>query len=315
MTKNERRNLFAEVTDRIIAALNKGVVPWHRPWRDSKKGAGTLPTSVSTGKPYRGINVFLLDMTANADGYTSQWWGTFNALKERGGIVRKGEKGTTVVFWKRLVVKTTPEEKAKTGKDKKVIPMLRHFNVFNVEQCEWEKGMPERFDPSTLVEDDDTEWDPIAEAEAIVKGYEKSPSIHHGGDAAYYSPSRDMIQVPDAAQFETTEQYYSTLFHELTHSTGHKDRLNRNTLVEGHRFGDEMYAKEELVAEMGAAMLAAVAGIHLTTIEPSAAYIKNWLQALSNDEKLVISAGAAAQKAADHILGIKFEDDKEDDAK
>lgn len=301
-----RRDLYQEVTDTILASLEAGTVPWHQPWKyDATVG---LPTSISTGKGYRGVNVFVLWMTAQAKGYSSPWWGTFNAIKERGGMVRKGEKGTTVVFWKRLVVKVKPEERAANGgKDTKVIPMLRHFVVFNAAQAD---GLPERFTDSPTV--DLTDFDPIATCEEIVEGYTDGPVVVEGHDGgAWYSPQLDRVSLPPRGAFDSAEAYYSTMFHELGHSTGHASRLNRPGIVENHRFGDELYSKEELVAEMTAAMLSAVAGIHQRTVPASAAYLEHWMRVLRGDPKLIISAGGAAQRAADRILGTKFEEEAE----
>lgn len=301
-----RRDIYQEITDTVIAALEAGTVPWHKPWASTGQ-AGAFPTSIGSGKPYRGVNLFLLGLTAQAKGYTSPYWGTFNAIKERGGMVRKGEKGTLVTFWKRLVVDTTPDERAAGRGDKKAIPMLRHYCVFNAEQAE---GLPEKY--SAPVEVDLTGFDPIAEAEAIVAGYQSAPIIKEGGfDGAWYSPARDLVSMPARSDFDGPEEWYSTLFHELGHSTGHKDRLARPSLLESHRFGDESYSREELVAEMTAAMLSTVAGIDQRTVPNSAAYIAGWLKALKNDPKLVVQAGGQAQRAADHILGVSFNEEGE----
>lgn len=295
----ERRDLYQEITDAIVTQLENGTVPWHKPW-NAESG---LPLSMSTKKPYRGINVFLLAMTASAKGYTSPYWGTFNRIKELGGSVRKGEKGTTVVFWKMLRVELRPEERH--GKEThKVIPMLRYFVVFNADQAD---GLPERFEASET----DSEFSPVQEAEMIVLGWTSRPKVHTGDVAAYYRPSTDSIHMPDRESFDSPEAWYSTLFHEMTHSTGHPSRLNRPTLLESHRFGDENYSKEELVAEMGAAMLCGMSGIAQTTVPQSAAYIESWLRALRNDKKLLVAAAGQAQKAADHILGATYEEGEE----
>lgn len=301
----DRRDIYAEVTETIIAALEQGTVPWHRPWNAAETG---LPVSISTGKPYRGVNVFLLMFSGQAKGYSSPWWGTFKAIQERGGSVRKGEKGTLVTFWKRLSVPTTAEEQATTKKDRKVIPMLKHYVVFNAEQAD---GLPEKFGLETF--EPGEEWDPIGTCEEIAAGYTDGPTVsHNGGNRAFYRPMSDSVHMPTREAFESPDAYYSTLFHELTHSTGHESRLARKTLLESHAFGDTSYSKEELVAEMGAAMLSAVAGIHQTTVEQSAAYLAGWLRALRSDPKLIIQAGGAAQRAADRILGITFIDGAED---
>jgi antirestriction protein ArdC len=298
-----RKDIYAEVTNTIIEALEAGTVPWHRPWN----AATGLPMSMSSRRAYRGVNVFLLEMTARAKGFSSPWWGTYKQIADHGGQVRKGEKSTMVVFWKRLTVSTTAEEKARTGKDEKAIPMLRYFQVFNADQAD---GLPERFSAGA---DQGDGFDPVAEAEAILTGYAAAPSVHHGGSQAFYRPGTDSIHMPDREAFESGDAYYSTLFHEMTHSTGHTSRLARPTLLESHAFGDESYSKEELVAEMGAAMLSGMAGIHQATIPASAAYVASWLRVLKGDPKMVVQAAGQAQRAADHILGATFEE-KGDDA-
>lgn len=290
--RGQRRDIYAEITDEIVQQLEGGTVPWHQPWNASVG----LPVSMSTKRPYRGINVFLLAIKAQTNGYRSTWWGTYRQVAELGGQVRKGERSSVVVFWKLLKRDATPEERAKTGRSVVTIPMLRHFNVFNAEQCD---GLGEAFHAG----EDRPSFDAIAECERIVESYESAPTIRHGGGRAAYSPGLDVVFMPDRQDFQSADGYYSTLFHELTHSTGHTSRLARPTLLESHAFGDESYSKEELVAEMGAAMLSGVAGIEQRTVPQSAAYIASWLKALQNDPKLVIQAAAQAQKAADRILG------------
>jgi antirestriction protein ArdC len=278
-----KADAYGKITDKIIAALEQGVVPWNKPWR-SVNGNG--PTSLQTGREYRGINVWLLSIEAQMRGYTSPYWVTFKQAKERGGTVRKGEKSTEVVLWKPF--KKTIEV---DGKDEeKSFLMMRTFNVFNVDQCDGievpkSEPLPER--------------DPIEACEQIVLGY-YGPTIKHGGNRAYYSPALDYIQMPQRNQFTSSEAYYGTLFHELAHSTGHEDRLNRTF---GGSFGTETYSKEELVAEMAASFLRGEAGIDLD-IEQSASYISSWLSKLKDDRKMVVQAAAAAQKASDLILGL-----------
>ena len=285
MTKQDAYKL---VTDRIIEALEAGIVPWHKPW---KAYGSNVPMSLSTGKAYNGVNVWTLSATAMLRGYSSAWWITFKQAKERGGSVRKGEKGTPVVFWK-FIEKTDPA----TGDVTERIPLLRYFTVFNVEQCDGieapvSEPMPER--------------DPIEACEAIARGYVGSPEVKHGGDRAYYSPALDYVQMPQMGAFDTSEHYYGTLFHELAHSTGHADRLARKSLIHPAPFGSEDYSREELIAEMAAAFLCGQAGIEVN-VQHHASYIGSWLKALTNDPKLVVQAGAAASKAANLILGDTF---------
>lgn len=296
-----RRDIYAEVTDRVMEALETGTVPWHKPWNAS----GILPTSVATGRPYRGINVWLLSMTAQAQGYGSPYWLTFNQAKERGGSVRKGERGTLVVFWKLF---DADRENAATGRTETVkIPILRHFTVFNLEQTD-DVSLPPRFDLPEHVE-----LDPHLGLEAVQAGYVDGPQvIHREQDRAYYEPTADRITIPMTYQYPSVDAFGSTLLHELAHSTGHASRLDRFAKTgEPQHFGSERYAREELLAEMGAAMLAVFAGIEPQT-ENSAAYIRSWLDALRGDSKLVVQAAQAAQKAVDRILGTTFDnDDKE----
>jgi len=290
MTKQEKKDAYKLVTDRIIEALEAGIVPWHKPWK-SWAGHGA-PISLSTGKAYQGVNVWVLAATAMIHGYTSPYWTTFKQAQERGGTVRKGEKGTPVVFWK-FIEKRDPASGEVTDK----IPFLRYFTVFNLDQCDNVTApaiepLPER--------------DPIEACEQIAAGYWNGPRVNHGGNRAYYSPALDMIGMPLMGQFETSEHYYSTLFHEQVHSTGHADRLGRKSLISPAPFGSEDYSREELIAEMGAAFLCGVAGIEVN-VPQHAAYIGSWLRNLQDDPKLVVQAAAAAQKAAGLILGDREE--------
>ena len=231
-------------------------------------------------------------------GYSSPFFGTFNSLKKNGGIVRKGEKGTLVSFWKRF-----EKEDPETG-IVDTIPFLRLFTVFSVDQADWEKGIPEKFIPDAAPED----HDPIEAAVGIVKGYFDSeekpvpPSLSHGGNSAFYAPAKDSIRMPEMGQFTGADEYYSTLFHEMGHSTGSKDRLNRKSLQDVNSFGDHAYSREELVAEFTACFLCGDAGIE-DTRENSAAYLRNWIGKLEDDPKLLIQAAAQATKAARYIHG------------
>lgn len=286
------------ITDRIVEALEAGVVPWHQPWDARHDG----PRSLSSRKPYQGVNVFTLLLTAMAKGYTSPWWGTYKQIVERGGQVRQGEKGTPVVFWRILEVK---DANAPDGKKK--IPMLRYFTVFNADQAE---GDDFKVPASDVVEQD---IDPVDYADEIVQGYIAAggPPVSHGGDRAAYAPTLDKIVMPTTGQFHSAAGYYSTLFHELGHSTGHASRLNRDGITDPIKFGSEKYGKEELIAEMSAAFLCAEAGV-AQTVETHAGYIASWLRTIQGDPKLVVQAAGAAQKAANLVLGrTKTEDEEE----
>jgi antirestriction protein ArdC len=272
---------YQEVTDRITAALERGTVPWHRPWSISQG----RPMSID-GRPYNGINALLLGLSEYADNR----WGTFKTVQAHGGRVRKGERGTFVVFFKPLEVK---DESAPNGK--RTVPMLRHFYVFNVEQCD---GL--NIEPLAAATHD---VEPVAGADTVLAGYSNAPTVAHGGDRASYSRTADHVQMPIRERFETAGSYYLTLWHELTHSTGHGTRLARSDLAEFERFGDASYSREELVAEIGSAMIAARVGVVAPDIEQSAAYVAGWLRALRDDRRLIVSAASRAQKAGDWILG------------
>ena len=285
-------NAYEVITQSIIDALSKNTVPWRKEWISN----GYKAKSLSSNKPYKGTNALLLAFSAQANGYSSPWWGTYKQITERGGQVRKGEKGTPVVLWKQL--KT---EDAKSGKEK-VVPLLRYFSVFSAEQVDWEGEAPAYEKPVAR-----TETQVIESAETLLGTYfdRESLKVVYGGDRAYYSPSKDFIGLPDRESFTTDEAFYSTAFHEAGHSTGHKTRLNRDGVVENHYFGSATYSEEELVAEFTAAFLCSETGIAPSTIENSTAYIQSWLKVLQNDPKLVVKAAGRAAKAADYIINGK----------
>ena len=280
---------YQVITDRVITLLGQGIIPWQKPWSTGD----AMPRNLVSQKPYRGVNVFLL----HAMSYGSPFWLTFNQAKEMGGNVKRGEKACPVVFWKWL----DAEEEGKAQR----VPFLRYYNVFNVAQCE---GIPPDKIPS--LNGSQRKHSPIAEAERIVASMPKCPAIKTGLDRAYYSPAGDFVGMPAPEQFRSGEDFYSVLFHELTHSTGAKCRLNRKGITgtegEWSAFGSTPYAKEELVAEMGAAFLCGQVGIVERTLDNSAAYLASWLQRLKDDRRLVVQAAAQAQKAADFILGRSF---------
>ncbi|HEY5503987.1 MAG TPA: zincin-like metallopeptidase domain-containing protein [Sedimentisphaerales bacterium] len=279
----KRQTVYEQITERIIAMLEKGTVPWRKPW-NVQTG---LPRNLVTKKGYRGINIFLL----HAMSYESAYWLTFRQAQQLGGTVRKGEKACPVVFWKQLEV----EDKESHEIEK--IPMLRFYYVFNTAQVDGLKNIPATVETPATVS---------MTAEEIVALMPKRPEIKHGLAKAFYSPSVDVVAMPDRARFDTEAGYFATLFHELTHASGHKSRLNRQTLTESAGFGSNPYCREELIAEMGAAFLCGQAGIAENILENSAAYVQNWLEQLQNDKKLIVQAAAQAQKAADFILGTKF---------
>ncbi len=273
-------DIYEEITARLIQALEAGTIPWRQPW-SSLGGPRNL-----NGRPYRGINTFLLELSGHGD----PRWGTYRMVQEQGGNVRKGERGTRVILWK--PVPRNSEDGAQDSTPGYLL--LRTFTVFNAEQCD---GLPALDVPELA------EHERIANAEAIVENYPRRPFLSWGGDRAYYRPATDSVRVPELGLFDSADSYYSTLFHELIHSTGHESRLKR---IEPALFGTDPYAREELVAEMGAAMLCGISGLQ-PRIEESASYISSWLTRLANDRTLVITAAAQAQKAADLILGREFD--------
>jgi antirestriction protein ArdC len=296
-TPSERRDVYSIVTEKVISALEAGTVPWHKPWA-TETG---LARNLMSGKAYRGINPFLLACEAIARGFESPYWLTYKQAQERGGNVRRGEHSALVVFWKRLPgVKVVRDPDTGDEMMTESAPMvLRYFNVFNVEQCEGVEY------PRTDIGRHD--WAPLEECEAITTDYLRhGPLLVKGGGRACYEPSSDRVFIPERDRFETPASYYSTLFHELTHSTGNAKRLARRDLLEFHHFGDPSYSREELVAEMGAAMLCGVVGIEQLTVPNSAAYVASWLEKLHSDRRLVVTAAAQAQKAADLIRGVTY---------
>ena len=293
---SNRPSIYQTVTDRIVSSLKAGVIPWEKPWKTPRFAGGPFPRNFFSGKPYRGINVMLLW----SSDYTSPFWLTYKQTHELKGHVRKGEAGTPIVFYKQLPEdKKTEENKDEDGR----VPfLLCHYTVFSGEQCDG-LNLPEIDQTTNTPDVDEDEL-----CEGIVTAWESRPALHLTSPTehrAYYRPGTDSVHMPARSQFVDTAHYYSTLFHELVHSTGHSSRLNRTF---GDRFGDELYSKEELVAEMGAAFLCAIAGIaNEHTDRNTTAYIQNWISKLEEDNRLVIHAAANAQRAADCILGESFE--------
>ena len=284
-------DVYQIITDRLIGILETGTAPWRKPWNCGSEGG---PLNLISRKHYQGINCFLLACSP----FGSPYWLTYRQANELGGSVGKGEKGCPVIFWK-IYEKDDPE--AEDGK--KRLPVLRHYTVFNVEQCE---GI-------TAPAPDENTWhehDPIEVAETVQLAMPNRPTVEIGGIQAYYSPLRDCIQIPELFRYERPEEYYSTLFHELAHSTGHESRLNREGVAGSHFFGDAVYSREELVAEMTAAFLCGHCGIENSTIQNSAAYLQSWIKALRGDKRLAITAAAQAQKAANYILNRKAQIEK-----
>ena len=284
-------DVYERITARILQQLESGTVPWRMPWR---RGEAGHPRNLISGHRYRGINVFLLSCAT----HDSPFWLTYRQSKQFGGHVRKGEKSTPVIFWKWV-----ERENSETGGTER-FPLLRHYSVFNVEQCELP---PEKIPALPAISESD--FEPIAACEQVVADMPDPPTIHHGGGSASYRPVSDTVQIPRPERFDEPGEYYSALFHELTHSTGHESRLSRPGITDDIRFGSHSYSREELVAEMGAAFLCGHCGIENTVIDNSASYIAEWLKRLRDDKRLVVHAAAAAQKAADFILGHQIDAD------
>ena len=280
-------DVYQIVTEKIVAMLERGTVPWRKCWQ---AGSG-MPKNLVSKKEYRGVNVFLL----GASPFSSPYWLTFKQAQDLGGHVRKGEKSSMVVFWKMLDKREDEEAASSKGK----IPMLRYYQLFSVEQCE---GVTVPPDPDEVV----NPFSPVERAEQIASGYKDCPSIQYGGNRAFYRPLEDKVQMPYQHTFDSSELFYQILFHELGHSSGAKHRLARKEVLEVNNFGSEPYATEELVADLCSSFLCAHAGISNETIEQSASYIDGWLSVLRKDKRMVVMAAAQAQKAADWILGRKF---------
>jgi antirestriction protein ArdC len=271
-TQKAKRDVYAVVTDRIIEQLEKGTVPWRKPWRDGK-----LPQNLITERVYRGINVWLLSMNE----YDHNYFLTMNQLNEIGGSVKKGEKANTVVFW--------------NWKEVRKVPFLRYYLVFNIAQCQ---NIPEEY----LPEETQKVVNPIKECEYIIENMPQKPEVKQKEKKAYYNPLLDFVNMPKMNVFNSSEDYYETYFHELIHSTGHISRLNRNELMQMEEFGSEPYSIEELTAEMGACYLLSLCGLGNKCIENNAAYIQGWLTKLKNDKRFIIYASVKAQQAVDFIL-------------
>ena len=291
-------DLYAEVTNQIIAALEAGTTPWACPW-DREHGS-LMPANLTTSRRYRGINVLLLNLRQIAAGYPTNRWLTFQQAHSLGAHVRRGESGTRIVFFKLLerddVPGAAPDgitagrfQAANDEPSRKVIPLLRSFTVFNEAQVE---GLPAHLTWPTAPQ---PEGDTHAAAEALLS--RSGAVIQHGGNRAFYSPSLDLIQMPPVEFFVNFERYYSTALHELTHWTGHPGRCSRALANRQHI---EAYAFEELVAEMGSAFLSSHCGLQGQLHHAS--YIASWLQALRNDKRLVFSAASLAQKAMDFLV-------------
>lgn len=286
---------YHEVTDRIVAALEQGVAPWVCPWRPDSCGEGGRPHNGGSGHQYKGINVVLTGMS----GFASSRWYTYRQALALGGQVRRGERGTTVIYWQFIEAKAAADGEGAYARGRK-IPVLKSYTVFNAEQITWPEG-------STHVA-----VEHVADADGADGNYEyvekaiasTGATIEHHGVRACYSPSEDKILVPAKSRFDGAAAYFATMLHELGHWTGHESRLARDL---NGRFGSESYAAEELVAELAAAFLCADLGVagHLQHAE----YIGSWIKVLKSDKRAIFAAARLAQEAADYILGRRTVND------
>ena len=276
------KSVYEMVTDRIIEQLEQGCIPWQRPWTGVQSDAYNIVSK----RPYSLLNQMLLKYAGS--------YGTFKQWQELGGHIRKGEHSEIVVFWKIQPIEEIKEDGTKTIKQ---IPLLRYYNVFHISQVD---GVEVKEKPIVYIE-------PIEEAERIKEEYKAREHIEIKeivSNKAFYSPSGDYIQVPCKEQYTNIEEFYSTLFHEMVHSTGHKTRLDRLETGSNAHFGSETYSKEELTAELGSASLLNMLGIETPkTFRNSSAYIQSWLHVLRNDCKFIVSASSKAEKAVNYILG------------
>jgi antirestriction protein ArdC len=273
-----KKSVFDIVTAKIIEKLESGNIPWVKPWN-------AVPCNYESERPYSGVNLLLLFAE-----YGSPFWMTWRQIQRLGGHVRKGERASLIVFWKRRQVKKTvtlPGGEAREEVDE--IPYLRYYHVFNLEQCE---GIPAKQHNPAITKCDD-----------VIDNCPVRPVITAGLRAAY-SPGRDLIIMPARDTFTDNNGYYSTLFHEVVHWTGHESRLSRFKPDDAIAFGNETYSREELVAELGSAFLCALTGIENNRlIENSAAYVRHWITVLKNDKKLIVQAAGDAQRAVSYITG------------
>lgn len=298
MTKTTKIDLYETVTNKMIELLEKGVSPWRCSW--SQYG---LARNYATGHIYTGINAFLMNLTPHPIPYFM----SFKQVKAQGGKIKKGASSEMVFFYTTYYKdengqSISPDQYSvlcEAGGEPQRIAFLKYYRVFNIEDVE---GIEIDIPQVEL-----KEHEKIERCEAIVNNMPNAPEfIFEDANKAYYNPIRDVINMPDMAQFETAEEYYSTLFHEMTHATGHETRLNRKGIAEINIFDTKQYSKEELIAEMGASFLSAHTGINTADVtENSAAYLEGWLKVLKSDKKLIFKAAAKAQKAADYILNVQ----------
>ncbi|EJJ4075163.1 DUF1738 domain-containing protein [Salmonella enterica] len=304
-------DVYQIVTDRIIAALEQGTAPWRRPWRCADAGcSGGLPSNALTGRCYSGVNVLLLWLAAEEGGYTSDRWLTYRQAQEAGGQVRKGETGSLAVIYKDWT-KPAEDELGNRLYDTdgrpltETVPMLRQLHLFNVAQCD---GLPEHMQPPQADDDTERPGEDYAlvspERLADVQKMLEATGVKLGARyqiQAYYRPATDTIVMPLTSQFDSEADYWATLLHEMVHSTGHRNRLDREGITSSSRKqGDRVYAFEELIAETGSAFLCAQLGIYGEVQHES--YIDSWLKVLRSDKKALFRACSRAREATEYLL-------------
>lgn len=287
------KDVYQIINEKIIKALESGTVPWRKPWRDT---AGGLPRNLVTKRQYRGINLLLLLLENNEQNLFL----TAKQAKDIGAKVKEGERGRIVTYWKPLEKQDGDLDTAESLNSEKGKYILRYYIVYNISQCE---GIPEKMiEPPVGI----GSFTPIQVCDEIVAGMQNCPEIRFKEQKAYYDPLRDFINMPKKKSFATEPSYYSTLFHELVHSTGHFSRLKRSTLIEMSEFGSDQYSHEELVAEIGSCYLLNEA--HITQeFEQNVAYMHEWTSRLKSDKRLLFSACTQAQRAVDYIIGVNEE--------
>lgn len=291
-TQTLKTDVYARVTNRIIADLEQGVRPWLKPWSNGQGGGQVARPLRHNGLPYSGINVVLLWCDAMEKGFSASTWMTYKQAEQLGAHVRKGESGSLVVYADRYKKTETNDKGEEVDRE---IPFMKAYTVFNIEQIE---GLPETYRPA--VSPRPQPFQPLEAAEAFFAG--TGATFRHGGNRAFYAPGPDLIQLPPAETFRDAESYVATKAHELIHWTGAEGRMAREF---GKRFGDTAYAREELVAELGAAFLCADLGVTAEPREDHAAYLASWLEVLKEDKRAIFSAAAHAQRASDFLHGLQ----------
>jgi len=271
------------VTEKIIEGLKAGKIPWQKPWND-----GGAVNHVKN-RPYRGLNQLVLSYTADDKGWLNRWV-SIGAIKDNGWTIKTGESPQYIAFFKWV-------EKKDDDGEKYTFPLLRYYKVWSLSQL---------VECDTIEIPEPLEFVPVDKAEGIISNMPNPPALSFGGNTASYDHKDDRVDIPLKTVFKTIEGYYSTMFHELAHSTGHESRLNRPGIAEFDRFGSEQYSVEELIAEMTAAFVCGECGID-NTLENTVAYAQSWLTVLDNDRQMILTAAGQAQKAADYIMGVTWD--------